>query len=96
LVRRAEHWRWGSLHRWLRGSADDKGLLAAWPLPRKAGWMDHVNAPFTERELAAVRKCVQRGSPYGEANWSKRTIRQLGLESTVRPQGRPKKSKNGS
>ena len=28
LVRRAEDWRWGSLHRWLRGSAEDKQLLS--------------------------------------------------------------------
>ncbi len=29
LVRRAEDWPWGSLYRWLRGSADDQRLLAA-------------------------------------------------------------------
>ena len=34
-VRRAEDWRWGSLYRWLRGSAADRELLAAWPLSRK-------------------------------------------------------------
>ena len=32
LVRRAEGWRWGSLYRWLCGSADDQRLLSAWPL----------------------------------------------------------------
>ena len=96
LVRRAEQWRWGSLHRWLRGSTDDKALLAAWPLPRKASWIDHVNSPLTQAELAAVRRCIQRGNPFGVSPWSERTIRRLGLESTVRPQGRPKKPKNGS
>ncbi|HUY34716.1 MAG TPA: hypothetical protein VMV69_18365 [Pirellulales bacterium] len=29
LARRAEEWRWGSLFRWLRGSAEDKALLAS-------------------------------------------------------------------
>jgi len=29
LTRRAEEWRWGSLFRWLRGSAEDGRLLAA-------------------------------------------------------------------
>src|SRR5437868_897281 len=48
LARRAEHWRWGSLYRWLRGSADDRRLLAAWPLPRPAGWVEHLNTPQTE------------------------------------------------
>jgi putative transposase len=96
LVRRAELWRWSSLHRWLRGSAADQALLAAWPLPRKAGWVDHVNEPITEAELATLRRCVQRGSPFGDASWSERTVRRLRLDSTLRPQGRPKKHKNGS
>lgn len=96
LVRRAEHWQWNSLYRWLRGSADDRSLLAAWPLPRKASWVDHVNEPLTKSELAAIQHSVQRGSPYGETAWSDRTVRLLGLESTQRPLGRPKKNRNGS
>ena len=51
LTRRAEQWRWGSLYRWLRGTAEDKELLAAWPLPRKSGWTEFVNPPQTEAEL---------------------------------------------
>ena len=94
--RRAEEWRWGSLYRWLRGSAEDRALLATWPRPRKASWVEHVNAPQTEAELAAVRSSVQRGSPFGNDAWTERTIRRLGLESTIRAQGRPKKHKNGS
>jgi putative transposase len=96
LVRRAEQWRWGSLHRWLRGSAEDKDLLSAWPLSRKPNWVEHVNEPQTEAELAAVRRSVQRGSPFGEASWSDKVVRRLGLESTLRPQGRPKLPNNGS
>lgn len=96
LVRRAELWRWGSLARWLRGATEDKQLLTAWPLARKASWVDHVNAPQTEAELVAVRRSVQRGSPLGDEAWSQRTVRRLGLESTIRPHGRPKKVKNGS
>jgi putative transposase len=89
LVRRAEQWRWGSLDRWLRGSAADKALLAAWPLPRKADWVAHVNAAQTEAELQAVLRSIVRGSPMGDASWSGRTARRLGLESTLRPPGRP-------
>jgi putative transposase len=91
LARRAEQWRWGSLYRWVRGSAEDRRLLASWPVPRPAGWIEHVNAPQTEGELTALRRCVNRGSPYGSESWSERTIRTLGLESTIRPRGRPKK-----
>jgi len=96
LVRRAEQWRWGSLYRWLRGSAEDRGLLAAWPMPRPAHWIEHVNTPQTEAELNALRRCVNRGSPFGSESWSERTVRRLGLETTLRPRGRPKKPNKGS
>ena len=96
LVRRAERWPWGSLARWLRGSAEDRQLLARWPLPRKSNWVEHVNDPLTEAELAALRRSVSRGSPYGDETWSNRAVRRLGLESTIRPQGRPRKPTNGS
>jgi putative transposase len=96
LVRRAEEWPWGSLHRWLRGSKADKELLSAWPLARRPGWAKHVNEPLTEAELRAVRRSVERGSPLGDESWSDRAIRRLGLESTVRPVGRPRKQENGS
>jgi putative transposase len=92
LVRRAEDWRSGSLHRWKHGPAKAKALLAAWPLARWPGWVEHVNAAQTEAELAAVRRSVQRGNPFGDPSWSDEMVRRLGLESTLRPQGRPKKA----
>ena len=92
LARRAEDWRWCSLARWLRASAAEKALLSPWPLPRKPSWVDHVNAPQSEAELQALRRCIQRGTPYGDESWIDRAVRDLGLESTLRPQGRPKKA----
>jgi len=96
LVERAEDWRWGSLHRWLRGTDEEKALLAPWPCVRRPNWVAHVNAALTAKELAAVRHCVQRGSPYGSEAWREKTSEKLGLESTLRPRGRPKKPEKGS
>ena len=96
LVRRAEDWRWCSLFRWQQGSAQEKSLLAAWPLPRRPGWIEHVNRPPSEAEPAAIRRCMQRGSPFGNPAWSDRIVRLLGLESTLRPRGRLQKRRNGS
>ncbi len=96
LVRRAEDWRWCSLHRWCSGSGAEKALLAAWHLPRRPGWVEHVNAAHTAAELAALRRCVTRGCPYGGDSWRKRMVRRLGLESTLRARGRPKKANKGS
>ncbi len=96
LVRRAEAWRWGSLYRWLHGSADQRQLLSAWPVARRPGWVDHVNAPQTEAELRSLRRSIDRGLPYGGDAWTARTIGRLGLESTLRPRGRPRKEEKGS
>jgi putative transposase len=50
----------------------------------------NVNQPLTLRELAAVRRSVQRGSPFGESSWLDATAQRLGLASTLRPRGRPR------
>ncbi len=91
LVARAEQWRWCSLHRWLYVSSAEKSVLAPRPLARRPGWVDHVNTPQTDAELAAIRQSVKRGCPFGDETWSGKRVKKLGLEITLRPQGRPKK-----
>ncbi len=61
LVERAQDCPWGSLYRRVRGGG---GLsLGDWPLPHPRDWARYVNAPQTEAELEAIRRCVRRGSP---------------------------------
>ncbi|MFV1968683.1 MAG: transposase [Pirellulaceae bacterium] len=93
LVERAEAWRWGSLWRWKQGSSQQKQLLSAWPIVRRPDWRRHVNKALTAGELKAIRRCVSRGNPYGDGEWSRKMIKKLGLESTIRPRGRPRKKK---
>jgi putative transposase len=91
LVKKAEDWQWSSLWRRRHGDREAQALLSAWPLPRSPRWLAHVNQPQTEAEVAAIRTAVRRGSPYGSALWQSRTAKKLGLESTLRPPGRPRK-----
>src|SRR5207253_1670284 len=51
----------------------------------------HLTAKPPEEVLAALRKSVNCGCPFGEAAWSNKMVRRLGLEMTLRPQGRPRK-----
>jgi putative transposase len=89
LVRRAEAWPWGSLRvRLARGGSE---LLAESPVALPRSWKSAVNEPQTEAEVAAIRHSIQRGTPFGGEAWTKRAARQLGLESTLRPCGRPRK-----
>lgn len=90
LVSRAEVWPWSSLG-CLAREESPKDILSDWPLPRPANWIDLVNEPQTESELEALRHCANRGTPYGDEKWVAITSKQLGLESTLRPRGRPKK-----
>jgi len=92
LVESAEAWRWGSL--WRRTQHVRSPLLATWPLPEPAQWRQLVNRPQTEAELEAVRRCVRRGKPFGAEHWAEETAKALGLESTLRPRGRPKDGGN--
>jgi putative transposase len=91
LVGRAEDWKWGSLWRWLQSPDPKPILLSPWPIARLPKWVDRVNAPLSDNELEAVRRSVVRGCPFGGANWTKSISQRLGLESTLRPRGRPKK-----
>ena len=96
LVGRAEDWRWGSLWRYVHGDRQQRALLASWPVRRAPGWVEHVNEPQTEAELSALRRSVKRGCPFGDDRWTEQTIEQFGLETTIRPRGRPKKVDKGS
>lgn len=90
LVARAQDWCWSSLR---RSQRDDPSfpILSAWPLPRPTNWIELVNQPQSEAELDALRRCVQRGSPFGSAPWSAETAKRLGIESTLKTLGRPRK-----
>jgi len=84
LVLRAEDWRWSSL------TAGD-GWLNAGPVPRGDEWLAWVNQPQTAAEEQALRRCINRGTPFGSAAWQAETARRLDLEATLRPRGRPKR-----
>jgi putative transposase len=89
LVKRAEDYRWGSLFNWLGG--DSPIQLAPWPVRRLPGWVAKVNRALSKKELDALRHCVKRGLPFGDEPWTENTVKRLGLESTTKPRGRPKK-----
>ena len=91
LVQRAEDWPYGSLWISQHGIAENRKLLADWPLPRPRKWLEYVNEPETESELEALRRSCVRGAPYGSPEWVEKTAVQLGLGATLRKPGRPKK-----
>ena len=100
-VKRAEDWRWGSLHvRCQTRAAATNIMLQGLLTPRvvqDAGspknWVKYVNTVATKRERERLEASANRGCPYGDAGWVSRTAGQLDLEHTMRPEGRPPKPK---
>ncbi len=100
VVKRAERWRWGSL--WLRHHADkddhtramrrmlSTGPAGRWP-PLKQ-WTASVNSALTKQELSRLNISETRSRPYGGDLWMDKVVKKLGLEHTIRPEGRPKQT----
>jgi putative transposase len=88
LVQRAEEWQWSGL--WRRRHPVDGLSLATWPLPRPHQWLRLVNAGVPKASLDGLRACVQRGRPFGSAEWVHTTAARLDLGFTLRGPGRPR------
>ena len=91
FIELAEDWQWSSSSaRFQR--ADERRWLAIPddpPLPRN--WRSWVNKVETEAELNSLRHSVKRGLPFGDEKWTQSSSVRLGLETTTRSRGRPKK-----
>ena len=97
MVERSQDWRWSSLgiRRQTKLTADERdlaGMLSDWPVDQPRVWARRVNAAETAAELEALRRCVARSRPFGGPTWVRRTVKKLGLESTTRSRGRPRKT----
>ena len=91
LVPKAEDWSWSSLPGWLRGDP----LLWRGEIPvRDEKWLERVNEPLSAGDLRRLRHSVSRGRPFGGEPWTRETALRLGLESCLRPRGRPRKEKS--
>ncbi|MCE5266994.1 MAG: transposase, partial [Planctomycetaceae bacterium] len=91
LCERAEEWRWSSLWRREFGDAESREVLSKWPFDAPADWVSRVNRAENKRELEALRRCVNRGQPFGSETWVERMTKRFGLELAFRPRGRPRK-----
>jgi putative transposase len=88
LVKRAEQWRWSSL---AKNPSSDAPRLSAGPIAKPGDWLERVNAALSPAEEEAVRRGILRGQPLGEPKWQARMAAKLGLQSTFRDRGRPRR-----
>jgi putative transposase len=90
LAERAEDWPWGSLA-WRLGRACGPTLVDP-PVALPSDWTKHVNAPHTPKDLEALRACVNRQRPYGDAAWTDDATRTLGAVPARLSRGRPRRT----
>ncbi len=91
LVSTAEDWSWGSLH--ARCNSCFPIPLCEWPIPQPSNWIELVNTPQSEKELAALRRLIKRDQPIGSRAWQKAVAPFVGM--TMAPIGRPRKKNPG-
>jgi putative transposase len=91
LVKNSCDWQYSSLA--IRNGIDKQGLkIFKGPVKLPANWNKHVNIVPNEATEARLQNCIIRGTPFGGDTWTKTISQKLGLESTLRPRCRPKKS----
>ena len=91
LLRRCEDWQWGSAHRRLRGTKEEKKLLDLSPTPLPRGYRDWINRPDSTEDIGFIRTSIVKGAPYGRGDWVDKMVVKHNLESTLRSPGRSKK-----
>jgi putative transposase len=94
LVRRAQDWPYSSMAARLDKEHVLAGRLCEWPVERPRDWVNLVNQPQNEDEVAALKRAMEREQPFGSEQWALRTARRLGVESSLRPRGRPRKERD--
>jgi putative transposase len=60
---------------------------------RQAYWRRWLHQPLSAGDLAAIRRSVTSGRPYGGGPWVAAMAKRLGIDLSPRPPGRPRKTK---
>lgn len=90
LVSRAQAWGPSSLYSRTQDEPPHEIPLTAPSGGLPEDWPAVVNRPQSQEEIDALVRCIQRGRPFGREAWVKQAAADWGLESTLRPRGRPK------
>ncbi|MGD0654680.1 MAG: transposase [Thermoguttaceae bacterium] len=100
IVRRAGNYRWSSFSAHGLGKPNDLldsvvayEQLAPTTALRQRRWDAYVHQEPEEAELAAIRRSVETGLPFGATGWVDKLSRRLKLDLAIRSRGRPKDKK---
>lgn len=83
LIEHALDWPWSSLR--------VPHLSEPIPVEAPTDWPQWIDQPLFAHELVTLRTCVNRQQPFGTEDWQVTMAATLGLASTLRRRGRPRK-----
>jgi len=90
LVKKLNNWHFSSYWRRRNGTAEQRRMLADWPIDVPKDYDEFVHEPVTAEELREIREAVQRQQLYGSGKW----VTDLGKKFKIserKPRGRPTK-----
>jgi len=97
IVEHAEDYAWSSYRTHGLGEANDLvdallmfDELSPYAAVRRRKWSEMVHRPLEEATLASIRRSNATGLPYGDPTWVERLAKELNLDLTIRPRGRPR------
>lgn len=91
LVKSSSDWTWSSLAI-RKGIAKDDLAISTGPIALPMNWPGMVDLMPWESDLKKIERCIRHGMPLGQDDWVEQTARDLGLTSSLRSRGRPRKS----
>ena len=89
IVKRARDWLWSSFA--VRQGAESLFELSDGPVKLPRRWGKLVDEVIKPEWLGVLENSIRRGAPFGDLNWQAVTVKKMGLESTMKPRGRPNK-----
>lgn len=92
FVEKAEDWQWSSAYARVYGNEKQKNILSPWPVEEPSDYLQWLNQSQPKEEIENIRYALKKSRPYGSDRWVSRTVRQFGLENTLRDPGRPRNS----
>ena len=89
LVEKAENWKWSSVWRREMGKSEQKKLLSVWPVDFPDDYLSRLNQLQMQTGDEEIEKAIIKSKPFGDDYWVANTVKQFGLEQTLRDVGRP-------
>jgi putative transposase len=99
LVTGAQAWEHSSLYARTAETSPHEIPLTPPPGGLAEDWATVVNRPQDQKEIDALLRRIRRGRrgrPFGREGWVQQAAKEYGLETTLRPRGRPRKKEKGS